>query len=192
MNGFNVLRGREPIKKGTKSGNDVYYCAGYIKYLPARGGIYGIEFSGTKKETGVTDTYNNPNASFDYYIYCSENAFIKALQGIVDAPTVGNPSGGQDTRYPIITNKLSNASTDVGNPASFLVSHGTFDKDTAPTYPHSVGFGGVEYSHDPRPYSNVDGFTDSNNVQYPLYLLVKFTGTPSNVNQLDYQIIYES
>lgn len=180
MESFNVLRGREPI---TKISNSKSYCAGYIKYLPDRAKIFGIEFSGYDADGSK---YDNPQCKFDYYIFCSESAWIKyaAERGVTIEP------------------KVVKEPQNVGNPALFIISSGTYDPTGAGVasgegeevvsskieYPHLIGFQGVRYSHEPRPYSNVDAFINSDNVQYPLYLFVEFTGDPE-ITELDYQLI---
>lgn len=178
MESFNVLRGREPIKT---EGN-VKYCAGYIKFLPDRAKIFGIEFSGYDS---ATEKYDNPQCGFDYYIFCSESAWIKFAKskGITLEP------------------KIVKEPQNIGNPALFIVSSGTYDPDgssaeeegeevvsNAIKYPHLIGFQGVRYSHEPRPYSNVDAYINANDVQYPLYLFVEFNGTPG-ITELNYQLI---
>ena len=174
MESFNVLRGREPVTDG--------HCAGYIKYLPDRAKIFGIEFSGYDANSS---SYKNPQCKFDYYIFCSESAWIKYAKskGVTLEP------------------KVVKEPQNVGNPALFIVSSGTYDPTGSGTsgegeevvsakidYPHLIGFQGVKYSHEPRPYSNVDAFINSDNVQYPLYLFVEFDGDPG-ITELDYQLI---
>lgn len=184
MESFNVLRGREPIKT---EGN-LKYCAGYIKFLPDRAKIFGIEFSGYNADE---DKYDNPQCGFDYYIFCSESAWIKFAKskGITLEP------------------KIVKEPQNIGNPALFIISSGTYDPEHGTEghetpaagegeevveghikYPHLIGFQGVRYSHEPRPYSNVDAYINANDVQYPLYLFVEFNGTPE-ITELDYQLI---
>ena len=173
MESFNVLRGREPVK--TVGGNS--YCAGYIKYLPDRATLYGIEFSGYDASTS---TAKNPG-KFEYFIFCSEAAWISYAksQGVT------------------IEAKVCKTAPEVANPAMYIISSGTYNPGgtagenvitSTVVYPHTIGFQAVSYTHEPRPYSNMDAFVESNNVQYPLYLFVKFDGTPG-VTELDYQLI---
>lgn len=189
MDSFNVLRGREPVRAtGGK-----YYCAGYIKYLPQRGAIYGIEFSNTKDVDLPT---------FKYYIFASENAFLNYVADMLDVEQ--NADGtipGTDIPYvattptPILKSRFSKRKMDVGNPSSYIVSAGEYTSATK-SYPMNIGFQGADYQHDPRPYSNLDGFVDSNDVQYPLYLVVEFDEEPKKSTKklvsLDYQIIIQS
>lgn len=180
MESFNVLRGKEPIKEE----GALKYCAGYIKYLPDRAKIFGIEFSGYDADS---NEYKNPDSGFDYYIFCSETAWINYA----------------NTKGVIIEPKVVRNPQNVGNPALFIVSSGTYDTSSeTPSadgegeevvagtvkYPHLIGFQGVKYSHEPRPYSNVDAFINSDNVQYPLYLFVEFHDDPG-ITELDYQLI---
>lgn len=189
MDSFNVLRGREPVRFT----NSKYYCAGYIKYLPQRGAIYGVEFSNTKDVDLPT---------FKYYIFASENAFLNYVAGMLNK--VQNADGtipDTDTPYvtntpaPILKSRFSKRKMDVGNPASYIVSAGEYTSKTK-SYPMNIGFQGADYQHDPRPYSNLDGFVDSNDVQYPLYLVVEFDEEPkqdsNKLAALDYQIIVQS
>lgn len=192
MESFNVLRGREPIVPLTETHTETkivdgeekevevttitgYYCAGYIKFMPDRAKIFGIEFSGGNKEEG---TYDNPQCGFDYYVFCSETAWRNYVKEAV----------GVDLKA-----KVAKEAQNVGNPALFIVSSGNYDPETwsdgSDVYPHLIGFQGVTYSHEPIPYSNVDAFVNSNDVQYPLYLFVKFNGDPK-ITELDYQLIY--
>jgi len=201
MDSYNVLRGREPVRTGTpKSPNDkTKYCAGYIKYLPQRGAMYGIEFSGTKYTDGEA-TYKTPECGFRYYIFCSENAFLDYLSSAYADAVDEEGKDGQNP--PVLKHRVSKAAS-VGNPATFIVSSGIYNPgDTAGLkdegivrdaikYPANIGFQGVSYNHEPRPYSNLDGFIDSNNVQYPLYLVVIFDGDPK-ISVLDYQLIIQS
>lgn len=175
MESFNVLRGREPI---TKVSNNSSYCAGYIKFLPDRAKLFGIEFSGYDSNTG---TYKNPQCKFEYFIFCSESAWIKYAK----------------SQAVELVPKMVKEPQNIGNPALFIVSSGTYDPggdagegivNTTIAYPHTIGFQGVPYSHEPRPYSNVDAYINSNDVQYPLYIFVKFTGDPG-ITELDYQLI---
>ena len=203
MDSYNVLRGREPVRTGTaKSPNaKTNYCAGYIKYLPQRGAIYGIEFSGTKKgSNGEADTYKSPASGFRYYIFCSENAFLKYIDSMYSDAV--NEAGKDNVNPPTLKHRISKP-VDVGNPATFVVSSGIYDPGNTLSlvddgivrdeisYPANIGFQGVSYNHEPRPYSNLDGFIDSNNIQYPLYLVVIFDDDPE-IDILDYQLIVQS
>lgn len=182
MESFNVLRGREPVKTNGSSS----YCAGYIKYLPDRAKLYGIEFSGFDK---TSHAYKNPDSGFNYYIFCSEAAWVNYAKekGI--------------TLEPKFTKAVQNKDSVIlpdSNPALFVVSSGTYDPtgeatgenlvNSTVSYPHTIGFQAVSYTHEPRPYSNIDAFVSSDAVQYPLYLFVEFDDDPG-ITELDYQLI---
>lgn len=201
MDGFNVLRGREPIKNS----NGTYYCAGYVKFLPARGAIYGIEFSGSnrgKSTSAIGDgdlpntgfVYNNPLVAFKYFIFCSEDAMINYAASLgIKLEKAINKHRPEKDKEPV---------HNVGNPATYIVSSGKYDPTNAndpnagKEYPQNIGFQGADYQHDPRPYSNLDASVVPNDVQYPLYIFVQFTGNPtadkngdSGIDTLDYQLI---
>lgn len=179
MDSFNVLRGHEPVREN----GGKYYCAGYIKYMPQRGAIYGIEFSNTK-------TANLP--AFKYYIFCSEKAF---LQYVTDkfGTQPDEPKDKNNKSIPALKPRYCNKQGAVDNPSTFVVSSGEYNKDSEIAYPRNIGFQGADYQHDPRPYSNLDGFVDSNDVQYPLYIVIEFANNADpGLVAVDYQIIVQS
>lgn len=218
MEGYNVLRGTLPVLKGKDaSDSDIFFCANYIKYLPARGGIYGIEFSGhgnTDASDSSSTIGKNPASGFKFYVFCSENAYLGyVLHDLIDkSKSVVRTLDDEEVHSSMLyskkkscfNNKISKPELNyTSNPATFVSSAGVYDPDgtygitgegtvtDTIVYPANIGFQGVSYNHEPRPYSNLDGFIDSNNVQYPLYIVVEFAKDPG-ISTLDYQFITQS